>query len=530
MAKLQITQAVYERALERVDLDREQWKRLDDLRRPDVEDPEEVTLALEIRQLPREVLLALLDEAELTVSQRTQIAMHAYGMSDVSAIDRESIYDRSVSSPVEFGSTLLLLGNKTPTAELFLNGRWYPVILNVNFYRNYLLDGSCWVLLTINLSICDESLALRYDVASDYFFDESGQPCQRTVEEILKEHHLRRLRCLPLDFNLRLIRAERTGRESGRQIMVTGSVLTLSQSGYRLIKLALGTPKLPRRGIIEPELETDQYNHGRPGCEGVTRLPLIRVFSLETKRYVYPDVDDIIDYEYDESALDRLHLPDRIRTILGQVFATQPDQLFGDLIQTKHGGAVILASGKPGVGKTLTAEVYAEQTQRPLYVLELGELGTNPDQVEDNLQRIFARVDAWNAVLQFDECEIFLARRDADLQRSAIVGIFLRLLDSYRGILFLTTNRPEVLDPAILSRVMLKLDYPDLDAEARNTIWRTMFQHAGLTLVDDAFDELAAIELNGRQIRNLTRLARITAPERTITANQVRDLLIYGTA
>ena len=68
------------------------------------------------------------------------------------------------------------------------------------------------------------------------------------------------------------------------------------------------------------------------------------------------------------------------------------------------------------------------------------------------------------AVLQFDECEIFLAQRGDGLERSAIVGIFLRMLDYYEGLLFLTTNRPDTLDYAIRSRVMLRLEYPDLDA------------------------------------------------------------------
>lgn len=191
---------------------------------------------------------------------------------------------------------------------------------------------------------------------------------------------------------------------------------------------------------------------------------------------------------------------------------------------------MVLACGRPGVGKTLTAEVYAERSERPLYVLELGELGTTPAQVEENLQRVFTRVARWNAVLQFDECEIFRARRGEDLERSAIVGIFLRLLDYYQGILFLTTNRPEVLDHAVRSRVMLKLEYPDLGRDARAVIWRTMLRAAGLSLTGGTAKELAEAELNGRQIRNLTRLARIIYPGGEVTLKQMRAVLAYGCA
>jgi SpoVK/Ycf46/Vps4 family AAA+-type ATPase len=285
--------------------------------------------------------------------------------------------------------------------------------------------------------------------------------------------------------------------------------------------------------VVEPELEIAERLRGHNALlgqvrEGCSRLPFVRVFSLDTKSYVYADVDDVAPYEFDEGAMSRLHLPREMLTVLDRVFHTPVQSLFGDLIKGKHGGVVILAAGRPGVGKTLTAEVYAEETRRPLYVLELGELGTNVQQVEQNLHKVFLRVARWNAVLQFDECEIFLARRGEDLERSAIVGSFLRLLDYYQGILFLTTNRAEVLDHAVLSRVMLTLEYPDLDHAARAAVWRTMLEAAELVLTEGTVEELAEAELNGRQIRNLTRLARVLHPDGRATLAQMRAVLRYS--
>ena len=172
--------------------------------------------------------------------------------------------------------------------------------------------------------------------------------------------------------------------------------------------------------------------------------------------------------------------------------------------------------------------MYAETTKRPLYVLELGELGTSATDVESNLRLVFARVTRWNAVLQFDECEIFLSNRGTDLERSAIVGIFLRLLDYYHGLLFLTTNRADALDDAVLSRVMLKLDYPPLDAATRSLVWNTLFDFAGLSLSDCSFSELGAIDLNGRQIRNLTRLACILFEDKVATREGMQEVLKFG--
>jgi SpoVK/Ycf46/Vps4 family AAA+-type ATPase len=252
------------------------------------------------------------------------------------------------------------------------------------------------------------------------------------------------------------------------------------------------------------------------------------LFCLEIKRYIYADVDDLSAYEFDLTAIESLCLPADMLSVLNRVFETPVERVFGDLIRGKHGGVVVLASGKPGVGKTLTAEIYAETTQRPLYVLEMGELGTNAEQVEERLRNVFARVTRWNAVLQFDECEVFLSKRSEDLERSAIVGIFLRLLDYYEGMLFLTSNRPEVIDEAVLSRVMLRLAYPDLTSQARAEIWRNMFRAARLELVDGSFDSLAAWELNGRQIRNLTRLARILNPTGQITITAMEEVRAFG--
>jgi hypothetical protein len=391
------------------------------------------------------------------------------------------------------------------------------------------------VIIQGTISLCEFCYNVSRVVYSDLFLDDDGNKIERTVEDILHEFGFRKLQTQAGDFNLKLVRAERAAREKGKMMLVSGPVVATSRMYWWSFfeSRALGTPEMPRKAVVEPELEVNEQNrnyhaaHGQ-NRQGVSRLPFVRVFSLDTKGYVYADVDDVAVYEYDTEAMGKLHLPAPMLSILTRVFNTPVEGLFGDLIKGKHGGVVILACGKPGVGKTLTAEVYAEQTQRPLYVLELGELGTNVAQVEENLNRVFTRVARWNAVLQFDECEIFLTKRGEDLERSAIVGSFLRLLDYYRGILFLTTNRADVLDHAVLSRVMLRLDYPDLDHQARAVIWKTMLDSAGLSLIEGTIQELAQADINGRQIRNLTRLAKILHPEGNVTLEQMRGVLSYS--
>ena len=219
---------------------------------------------------------------------------------------------------------------------------------------------------------------------------------------------------------------------------------------------------------------------------------------------------------------DKIVLPDNMRKALDSIFSANQGDIFGDLFHGRHGGIVVLANGPSGVGKTLTAEVFAEFQERPLYIMEMSEVGTTLKEVETNLQKIFARAKAWNAVLLFDEADIFLSERVAsDLERSAIVGIFLRLLDYYEGTFFLTTNRGAGIDKAFKSRVTLYLNYPDLSDETRKTIWQSMLKSANIEVTgsEDAWSKIASVTLNGRQIRNQVRLLKLMYPQTATTAD-----------
>jgi SpoVK/Ycf46/Vps4 family AAA+-type ATPase len=217
-------------------------------------------------------------------------------------------------------------------------------------------------------------------------------------------------------------------------------------------------------------------------------------------------------------------------TALDSIFNSNQETLFGDIFHGRHGGIVVLANGPSGVGKTLTAEVFAEFQKRPLYSMEMSEIGTSVKEVEANLQRIFARAKKWNAVLLFDEADIFLSERVAsDLERSAIVGIFLRLLDYYEGTFFLTTNRGDGIDKAFRSRVTLYLNYPELSPQTRKTIWQSMIAAAGLNVTEDnvSWDDISEEGLNGRQVRNQVRLLKLMYPDNQLKTSDIISSLEF---
>ncbi|KAJ7213578.1 P-loop containing nucleoside triphosphate hydrolase protein, partial [Mycena pura] len=147
---------------------------------------------------------------------------------------------------------------------------------------------------------------------------------------------------------------------------------------------------------------------------------------------------------------------------------------FNDVVKGKGKGLIGLFSGSPGCGKTLTAEAVAEMTQRPLYSVSAGELGTEPKELDERLKLIMQIAQMWDAVLILDEAEVFLAKRSMDdVRRNALMSIFLRQLEYYQGILILTTNLIADCDPAFESRIHLSIHYPDLGFNSRRQIWQT---------------------------------------------------------
>jgi SpoVK/Ycf46/Vps4 family AAA+-type ATPase len=151
----------------------------------------------------------------------------------------------------------------------------------------------------------------------------------------------------------------------------------------------------------------------------------------------------------------------------------------------------------------------AEVLNRPLYSVSVGELGTDPQELEASLRKILDMASRWNAVLLLDEADIFLeARNEHDIHRNAMVGVFLRLLEYHTGVLFLTTNRVRNFDPAFHSRISLALQYPNLTSDTRAQVIANLSQKARVPIDVDRFKDEP---INGRQIKNALRIAQTLA-------------------
>lgn len=245
--------------------------------------------------------------------------------------------------------------------------------------------------------------------------------------------------------------------------------------------------------------------------------PFACVFSFTTHEFAEAHVANLTPYDYDKSLIDKLVLPPDHRKLVDVLISTSHRDA-EDIVRGKRGGVVVLCSGSPGTGKTLTAEVYAEVAERPLYTAQCSQLGVDPEEIETELGKVLRRAMRWRAILLIDEADVYIHERGSDVNQNAIVGVFLRLLEYYAGIMFLTTNREAVVDDAIHSRCLAHVKYKIPDEQAREKIWRILATQYRIDLDERMIYNLvnAFPQISGRQIKQLCRLTQTMGEKPTM--------------
>ncbi|KAJ6785835.1 hypothetical protein PWT90_09167 [Aphanocladium album] len=247
--------------------------------------------------------------------------------------------------------------------------------------------------------------------------------------------------------------------------------------------------------------------------------PVVLGFAFAEKQWLEFKVSNVQEVKWNDQAWDSLVLEPETKDLIKALVTSRrsnASKTIDDVIQGKGKGLVTVLHGAPGTGKTLTAEGISELLRCPLYMVSAGELGTDSRYLETELQRILDICHAWGAVLLLDEADVFLEKRNmSDVHRNALVSIFLRQLEYFQGILFLTTNRVETFDEAFQSRIHIALRYDNLDAKAKRKIFCMFLDRIralGALPVDALSDEdlarLVRQDLNGREIKNIVSSAQ----------------------
>lgn len=254
----------------------------------------------------------------------------------------------------------------------------------------------------------------------------------------------------------------------------------------------------------------------------------VPAFILSDRRWGHVNLDGLKEVKVDREAFKYLVLDDDIKltvkALIGK-FASEDGKVSPwprDIIKNKGEGRIFLLHGTPGVGKTCTAECVAELAHRPLLSLTSGDISSDMSavSVERNLNYYLNLGERYGALVLLDEADVFLEeRRPKDLTRNGLVSIFLRALEYYRGVLFLTTNRVEAFDSAFTSRIHVALHFHKLKDHDRLRIWNNNLERLerdsnGKVYVSNSTrefvydnEDVRALRWNGREIRNAMQTA-----------------------
>jgi len=192
---------------------------------------------------------------------------------------------------------------------------------------------------------------------------------------------------------------------------------------------------------------------------------------------------------------------------------------WGFAARTDRGlGIGALFAGGSGTGKTMAAEVLANELRLDLYRIDLSALVSKYiGETEKNLRHVFDAAEAGGAILLFDEADAVFGRRSEvrdshDRYANIEVSYLLQRVETYRGLVILTTNQPQSLDAAFVRRIRFSVQFPFPDTAQRTEIWRRVFPAATPT-EGLQWAKLARLNLTGGHIRNLALNAAFLAAD-----------------
>jgi hypothetical protein len=339
----------------------------------------------------------------------------------------------------------------------------------------------------------------------------------RTIPELLTElGYFKECPEFKQEYEVQAKRFLKYQRQFGKQFIARNAAFTMDEK-FRIgmLPFKAGTTAkcvndeeiLDRRFEMMTDAEFWRQNGFEQGFEKIPLHCYVHLFHLELHQNIWVHVQNLTSYEYKPELREKLILPTQHRELI-DILTADMNVLMEDIVEGKSGGTTILCKGAPGLGKTLTAEVYSEVVGKPLYRVHSGQLGITAASVEQNLSEILRRAARWDAILLLDEADVYIRCRDNDLQHNAIVAEFLRTLEYFKGLLFMTTNRVGDVDDAILSRCIATIKYEVPPKEDAMRLWKSLATQFHADLSDELVDSLSNIyaKCSGRDIKELLKL------------------------
>ena len=162
--------------------------------------------------------------------------------------------------------------------------------------------------------------------------------------------------------------------------------------------------------------------------------------------------------------------------------------------------------GPPGTGKTLTATLLGREFERPVYRIDLSQVVSKYiGETEKNLEKIFNQAENKNWILLFDEADALFSKRTStkssnDRYANQEVSYLLQRVESFNGLVILTSNFKNNIDDAFLRRFNSVVKFAKPNLEERQKLWQNS-KPDEIEIEDKLIKQLANhYELTGAQI------------------------------
>ncbi|KAK8043659.1 P-loop containing nucleoside triphosphate hydrolase protein [Apiospora rasikravindrae] len=287
--------------------------------------------------------------------------------------------------------------------------------------------------------------------------------------------------------------------------------------------------------MCEPE-ETDREQH-QVGfdTDSIERPylfcpPRLWAFSLQHKTWerVFPHELSEVDTQDKPFDEDLICMEDtkksHFKSIVREYTNVLDQGKTSDALVQKGPALNVLLCGNTGVGKTFTAECLSEKYGLPLYAMNCGDLGDEPDSFDLRLHETFLRGINWGAIILLDEVDEYVYSRDRHtMKRNYLLPILLRHLETSQSLTIITMTHTEDAEPAFLGHLHWSLHLPGLEFPDQKHLWKKAFKSIPLHLRNERElhnfidSELVIFEdgdfkhMNARQIANAVRFATVIA-------------------
>ena len=333
-----------------------------------------------------------------------------------------------------------------------------------------------------------------------------------------------------------LILSSRDRRAAQQRPLITLDVAKPTAAEQRSLWLeALGDQAANANGLVETLVE--QFNFSPPaiaaacaqvagsqGAEQPDHSTLKTFFWQTCRMQARPKLDDLAQRLEPAATWDDLVLPHKEKQILRSV-AMQVRQRVKVYKQWGFGtkgdrglGISALFAGASGTGKTMSAEVLAQELELDLYRIDLSAIVSKYiGETEKNLRRVFDAAEVGATILLFDEADALFGKRSEvkdshDRYANMEVSYLLQRMEAYQGLAILTTNLKDAIDQAFLRRLRFIVKFPFPEVEQRAEIWQRIFpKETPLGKLD--VGKLAKLNVSGGNIRNIALNAAFLAAE-----------------